>query len=92
MKIDFESRRVLLENKTLYLTETENIILELLYNNRNKVVKYNEIIKRVYNSNPDKGLLETVRKHISLLKAKINKYITIKNIRKIGYIIEEELK
>lgn len=90
MKIDFEGHRIVLENETIYLTTSENIILKLLYENRNKVVKYEEIINEIYKTNIDEGLKNSTRKNISILNKKIGKYIKIKNVRGVGYIIEEE--
>lgn len=93
MTIDFEQYRILLnDNKTIYLTKTEKTILELLFNNKKKIVKYEEIIPKIYETNVDEGLKNALRKNISLLNKKINKYIKIKNIRNVGYIIEEDLK
>lgn len=90
MKIDFESHRIILENKIIYLTIFENTILKLLYENRNKVVKYEKIISEIYKTNIDEGLKNATRKNISILNKKIDKYIKIKNVRGVGYIIEEE--
>lgn len=92
MKIDFEEHRIILENQTIYLTVSENIILKLLYENKNKVVKYTEIINKIYGMNIDEGFKNVIRKQISLLNKKIGKYIKIKNVRGVGYIIEEDLK
>lgn len=92
MKIDFEEHRIILENQTIYLTVSENIILKLLYENKNKVIKYEEITNKIYGMNIDEGFKNVIRKQISLLNKKIGKYIKIKNVRGVGYIIEEDLK
>lgn len=92
MKIDFEGHRIILENKTIHLTTTENIIFKLLYENKNKVVKYEEIIMNTYKMNIDESLKRALTKNISILNKKIGKYIRIKNVREVGYIIEEDLK
>lgn len=92
MKLEFDECRILLDNKSIYLTNIENIILKLLFNNKGKVVKYEEIALKIYNLNIDAGLKSTIRKHISLLRKKIGKNIEIKTIREVGYIIEEDLK
>lgn len=90
MKIDFEGHRIILENKTIYLTTTENIIFKLLYENKNKVLKYEEIMLKTYKMNIDESLKKALTKNISILNKKIGKYIKIKNIREVGYIIEED--
>lgn len=92
MRIDFEGHRILLNKETLYLTQMENNILKILYKRKGKVVKYDEISKKIYKVNVDEYLKDNIKKHISLLNKKISKYIKIKNIRNIGYIIEEDLK
>ncbi len=94
MIIDFKGYRVILKDKTIYLTKININIFELLYKNKNKVVTYNEIIYKIYKTEPDEYLKSSIRQHISLLKKKLNKYITIKNIYNTGYImiIEEDLK
>lgn len=91
MTIDFEGRKILVDEEVIYLTVIQNDILILLYKHKNNVVKYEEIIRKIYDLDTDDGLKTTIRKHISLLNKKIGKYITIKNVRNEGYIIEEEL-
>lgn len=92
MNIDIDNHRIILENKKIYITAAQNIILKLLYENRGKVVKYEEIISKIYKTNIDEGLKNALRKHMSILNKKISRYIKIKNIRNVGYIIEEDLK
>lgn len=89
---DFNTHRVLTNEKTIYLTTMQNDILKLLYEHKNNVVKYEEIIEKIYNLNADKTLKLSVIKHIALLNKKLTGYIKIKNIRDVGYIIEEDLK
>ncbi len=90
MIIDFGGCRILTNNEIIYLTPIQSKILNLLYDNRDKVIKQEEIIKEVYGLKADDGLKNTVRKHISLLNKKIGKYMKIKNIRGAGYILEEK--
>ena len=92
MIIDFKGHRIILKDKTIYLTKIENSIFELLYKNKNKVITCNEIIYEIYKTEPDKYLKDNVRQHISTLKKKLEKDIKIKNIHSVGYIIEEDLK
>lgn len=91
MTIDFNGHRILTDKETIYLTKIQNIILKLLYNNKNNVVKREEIIKEIYNLPVDNELKSVIRKHISLLNKKIGKYITIKSIRDAGYILEVKI-
>ena len=90
MKIDFETHRLLTENETIYLTNIQNRILKLFYNNEDKVLKYEILAKEIYGIECDSDLKKLIRKQVSLLNKKVNKYIKIKNIKDVGYIIEEE--
>ena len=92
MKIDYKEYRILTDKETIYLTRTQNNILQLLYNNKNNIVTYEDIAKEIYNSKYDDLLKNLIKKHISILRKKISKYIEIKTVRDIGYIIEEDLK
>ncbi len=89
MTIDFEGHRILTDKKTIYLTNSQVEILFLLYKHENEVVTYEEIVKKLYNTNMDDGLKRIIRKHISLLNKRIEEYIEIKNVRDVGYIIEK---
>lgn len=90
MKIDFEKHRIIVDGKRIDLTKIENKILQLLYVNKDKVVKYDEISEKVYEVPLDKYILNNLKKQMCLLKGKISKYITIQNIRGTGYLIEDE--
>lgn len=90
MKIDFEKHRITVDGKRINLTKTENKILQLLYENKDKVVKYDEISEKVYEEPPDKYILNNLRKQMCFLKRKISKYITIQNIIGTGYLIEDD--
>ena len=91
MKIDFETHRLLTENETIYLTNIQNRILKLFYNSEDKVLKYEILVKEIYGIECDSDLKKLIRKQVSLLNKKVNKYIKIRNIKDVGYIIEEEL-
>ncbi|MGL4758992.1 MAG: response regulator transcription factor [Patescibacteria group bacterium] len=68
----------------LDLTETETKLLELFFNNPNKVFNKYDIIERIYNQkniNPDSNVIE---RHISALRKKFN-YDPIKTIHQMGY-------
>lgn len=90
MEINFDKHRIVADGKRINLTKKENEILQLLYDNKDKVVTYNEISEKVYGAPIDKYILNSLLKQICLLKKKIREYITIQNIGKTGYIIENE--
>lgn len=90
MKIDFETHRLLTEDKIIYLTNIQNKILKLFYNNKDKVLKYEILAKEIYGIECDYDLKKLIRKQISLLNKKVHKYIKIRNIKDVGYVIEEE--
>lgn len=90
MKIDFEGHRILLTDKIIYLTTMENNILEIIYNNKDKVTLYQDISNKIYQTECDELLKNLIRKHITLLRKKVSQYIKIKTVRDVGYIIEEE--
>ena len=92
MKIEFEEYRIIIDNKTIYLTNTQKAILELLYNNKNKLITYEMIAKTIFQLECEELLKSLIRQHISLLRKKIDQYIKIHTIRGVGYIIEEEWK
>lgn len=90
MRIDYKGHRILLEDgRVIYLTSMETRLLELIYENRGNVVNYEEIAKEIYETEIDVCLKNTTAIHISRLKKKIGKYIEIKTIRQVGYIIEK---
>lgn len=90
MVIDFDKHRITVDGKRIKLTKRENDILQLLYRNKNNVVKYDNISEKIYHSRMDKYIFNSMKKQICLLKRKIKDYITIQNIEKTGYLIEEE--
>lgn len=91
MRTDFESNRIILEGETIYLTATQGEILKILYNKRDKVVSFEEFANKLYNCKLDTYIKKTIRKHVSLLNQKVFKYIKIKNIRGIGYVLEGDI-
>lgn len=90
MKIDFEGHRIIIQKETIWLTTTESNLLKLLYEQKNNVVSYQDIADRIYKVEADELLKGLIRKHIALLRKKIKKCITIKTVKSVGYIIEEE--
>lgn len=92
MTIDFEGHRIIFEDKVIYLTKTENSILETICNNKQRVTTYQDVADKIYQINCDNELKALIRRHITLLRKKIGQYIKIKTVREVGYIIEEDLK
>lgn len=91
MKVDFNKCRVFDGENFIYLSATENSILKLLCDNKDKVLTYEEIAKGVYPGIYDAQMKITIRKHVSNLKKKVGKNIKIRTIRPIGYIVEEDI-
>ena len=89
MRLDFEGHIIISDKNTIYLTNIQASILEILYKNRGKVIKYEEIVRQIYGIDIDEELKRLIQKHISLMKKKIEPYVKIKIIRDIGYVIEE---
>lgn len=87
--MDFEIRRMIVNNKMIWFTNTENILLKLLYTKKGNVITYEKMANELYQTECDKWIKSLIRRHILLLRRKIGNYIKIKTIRDIGYIIEE---
>lgn len=85
-------RRVIINDKIIYLSITENKILNLLFNNKGKIITYDELAEEIYYNKCDKYYKKAIRKHMALLRKKVGQYIKIKTVREVGYIVEEELK
>lgn len=90
--IDFKGHRVLLEDKTIYLTPIENDMLEILYNNKGKVTTYQDIADKIYQIECNESLKGLIRKNMAMLRKKTREHINIRTVYGAGYIIEEELK
>ena len=91
MIIDFKEHRITVQDKTIWLTSIQNKLLEVLYNNKNRVVTSEEIVNSMYQTKCDSSLKCLIRRHMTVLRKKIGQYIKIKNVREVGYIIEEEI-
>lgn len=92
MKVDFKERKIIIQNETIWLTNIQNQLLEILYDRKGKVVTYETIIDVIYKTGCDESIKSLIRRHIASLRKKVGKYIKIKNVREIGYIMEEDLK
>jgi two-component system KDP operon response regulator KdpE len=70
LTIDLERRRVIQGEREVRLTPTELALLELLATNAGKPVTFDQIIARVWSSQPA-TTNDTVRVHVSALRRKI---------------------
>ncbi len=83
-----QTRSVTLNNKVISLAPKEILLLELLLNNKNKVLSKEMIENKIYSWEEDVSS-NAVEVHIHHLRRKLGKGI-IKTINKIGYILGEE--
>lgn len=82
-----QTKIVIQNGKNLNLAPKELLLLELLLNNKNKVLSKETIENKLYSWNEDVSS-NAVEVHIHHLRKKLGKSI-IKTINKIGYILEE---
>jgi DNA-binding response OmpR family regulator len=84
---DVESFRFILKNEIIDLTIPENIILNLLLENKGNLVKYSELIYAVYKKQDDDMHRKCINSHICRLNKKLKHELNIKNRIRIGYIL-----
>lgn len=82
-----QTKIVVQNDKNVNLAPKELLLLELLLNNKNKVLSKETIENKLYSWNEDVSS-NAVEVHIHHLRKKLGKPI-IKTINKIGYILEE---
>ena len=82
-----QTKIVIQNGKNLNLAPKELLLLELLLNNKNKVLSKETIENKLYSWDEDVSS-NAVEVHIHHLRKKLGKSI-IKTINKIGYILEE---
>lgn len=82
-----QTKIVIQNGKNINLAPKELLLLELLLNNKNKVLSKETIENKLYSWNEDVSS-NAVEVHIHHLRKKLGKSI-IKTINKIGYILEE---
>ncbi|MFV0424777.1 MAG: winged helix-turn-helix domain-containing protein [Bacilli bacterium] len=86
--IDYNKKKVYIDNNVLNLTYKEFMIIYILIKNINKYISKQELIKLIWNSNEKTRSVDT---YVCTLKRKIKPYnINIKNKRNIGYIFTTE--
>lgn len=71
------------------LTDIENRILNLLIKNKHTVVRYRQIMRKIYKSDEDKELMNTITSNVCRLRQKLRGEVKIKTRRNIGYWIDE---
>lgn len=85
-----EERRIITDDKTIYLSVIESKILSLLLKNKGKIVTYEKLIEEIYCDKFDDSYKRSATKNMSLLRKKIKEIIKIRTVTGKGYIIEEE--
>lgn len=88
------TRQVLVNNQKIILTTKETALLEYLLLHKGRVIKLEEIIEHIWDSNADM-FSNSVRVHMSSLRRKLKENLgddPIQNIIGEGYVIREESK
>ena len=89
IKFDFNKMIVYKQDKQVMLTSLELKILQLLFNNLNKVVTRDYLIESIWNWTGNDVNDNTITVYLKRIREKIGNDI-IKTIKGIGYIIDEE--
>lgn len=89
IKFDFNKMTVYKQDKQVMLTSLELKILQLLFNNLNKVVTRDYLIESIWNWTGNDVNDNTITVYLKRIREKIGNNI-IKTIKGIGYIIDEE--
>ena len=90
--IDFNSLKLIANNKEKQLTLNDCIILKTLLNKEEKLCTYQELCEVLYGCDLDESAAQSIRVAVCRLKAKIKGIIKIKNIRERGFIAFEVKK
>lgn len=88
------TRQVLANKQKIILTTKETALLEYLLLHKGRVIKLEEIIEHIWDSNADM-FSNSVRVHMSSLRRKLKENLgddPIQNIIGEGYVIREESK
>ncbi len=89
IKFDFNKMTVYKQDKQVMLTSLELKILQLLFDNLNKVVTRDYLIESIWNWTGNDVNDNTITVYLKRIREKIGNDI-IKTIKGIGYIIDEE--
>ena len=92
--IDYEARRLFINDEEIKLTQTEYNILALLSEHCGKMMTYSAIIKAVWREYPDEGNIKRLQVNMANIRKKLglkpgdNKYIV--NELGVGYRLQDE--
>lgn len=93
MVIDYDARRLFLNNEEIKLTQTEYNIMALLSEHCGKMMTYSSIIKAIWRENPDDGNIKRLQVNMANIRKKLglrpgdNKYIV--NELGVGYRLQD---
>lgn len=94
LSLNTVTRQVLVNNLPITLTTKETALLEYLLLHKGRVIKLEEMIEHIWDSNSDMSS-NSVRVHMSSIRRKLKSQIgadPIQNIIGEGYVIREESK
>ncbi len=92
--IDYDARRLFINEEEIKLTQTEYNILALLSEHCGKMMTYSAIIKAVWREYPDEGSIKRLQVNMANIRKKLglrpgdNKYIV--NELGVGYRLQDE--
>ena len=93
MLIDYEARRVFIDDHEIKLTQTEYNIMELLSVHAGRVLTYSEIIKKIWGYS-DSGSIKKLQVNMANIRKKLGEqpgeYLYILNELGVGYRMNEE--
>ena len=82
--IDYDSRRVWIENREIKFTQTEYNILALLSAQSEKIMTYSSIIKSIWGEYPDENSIKKLQVNMANIRKKLGT-----KTGELGYIINE---
>lgn len=93
MVIEYEARRVMIDEHEIKLTQTEYNIIELLSVHAGRVLTYSEIIKKIWGYS-DSGSIKKLQVNMANIRKKLGEqpgeYLYILNELGVGYRMNEE--
>ncbi len=93
MMIEYEARRVTVDNQEIKLTQTEYNIIELLSVHAGRVLTYSEIIKKIWGYS-DSGSVKKLQVNMANIRKKLGEqpgeYLYILNELGVGYRMNED--
>jgi len=93
LTIDYDARRVFIENEEIKLTQTEYNIMAYLSEHRGKMITYSAIIKTIWGESADSGSIKKLQVNMANIRKKLGinpgdaKYII--NELGVGYRMDE---